>query len=241
MMVIVQWVLKLAPIGIFALTFPLGAGAGIGAVGVLGRYVILLSVLCLVVTLVLYPLTVVLTGMPMRRFARAAAPAQAVAFSTRSSVASLPVMLDSAHVRLGVPATVSELSLPLTVSLMRISSPIANLGAAIFAAAMYGIDLSPAQVAAAAVVGVLTSLSEVGLPGQAGMVASYTPVFLIVGVPLEILGLLLAVETIPDTFATVGNVTADMAATAIIAHGSAAQAPQAHSACISDGQPSLSI
>lgn len=224
MMVIVQWVLWLAPIGVFALVYPLGVGSGLAAVGALGRYVLLISLLCVLITLALYPATSLLTGVSARRFARAALPSQVVAFSTRSSLASLPAMLESAQTRLGLSPAISGLVLPLAVSLMRITSPITNLGAAIFAAHLFGIALSPAQIAAGGIVAVLISLGEAGLPGQAGLITSYTPVFLTMGVPLEILGLLLAVETIPDTFATVGNVTADMAATIIIAQETGAVA-----------------
>ena len=217
MMVIVHWVLAFAPLGVFALVFPIGAGAGLAAVGALGHYVILLSGLCVIATLMLYPVTALLTGVSMRRFARAMAPPQAVAFSTSSSLASLPAMLESAQTRLGLSAAISGVVLPLAVSLMRITSPIVNLAAAIFAAALFGIPLSPGAIAAAAAVAVATSLGAVGLPGQVSSLAVRVPVFAMLGVPLEILGIMLAVEVIPDTFMTVGNVTADVAATAIVA------------------------
>jgi proton glutamate symport protein len=222
MMVIVGWVLELAPIGVFALVLPLGAGAGVGALGALGYYVVLLSALSVLVTLALYPATALLAGVSVRKFARAVAPAQVVAFSTRSSLATLPAMLDSAQVRLGLPPAISGLVLPLAVSLMRITTPLKNLAAAIFAAALLGVDLSPAQLAAGTVVSVITSLGSIGLPGQAAFIGTITPIFLVMGVPLEILGLLLAVETIPDSFGTAGNVTADVAATAMIARGDTA-------------------
>ncbi|CAN5560472.1 dicarboxylate/amino acid:cation symporter [soil metagenome] len=217
MMVIVHWVLQLAPLGVFALVFPVGAGAGLAAVGALGHYVILLSGLSVIATLLLYPVTVALTGIPVGQFARALAPAQAVAFSTRSSLASLPAMLESAQTRLGLSPAISGLVLPLAVSLMRITSPITNLAAGIFAAALFGMVLSPGQIAAGAAVAVLTSLGAVGLPGQVSSIAARLPIFITLGVPLEILGIMLAVEVIPDTFMTVGNVTADVAATAIVA------------------------
>ena len=220
MMVIVHWVLEFAPLGVFALVFPIGAGAGLAAVGALGHYVILLSALCVLATLMLYPVTALLTGISTRRFAKAMAPAQAVAFSTRSSLASLPAMLESAQTRLGLSAAISGLVLPLAVSLMRITSPIVNLAAGIFAAALFGIHLSPALIAAGAAVAVATSLGAVGLPGQITSLAVRVPIFVTLGVPLEILGIMLAVEVIPDTFMTVGNVTADVAATAIVAERS---------------------
>jgi Na+/H+-dicarboxylate symporter len=221
MMVIVHWVLQLAPLGVFALVFPFGASAGVGVVRALAHYVLLTSVLCVLATLVLYPLTALLSEVTVRRFAGAAAPAQLVAFSTRSSLASLPAMLDGAKTRLGLPSEVSGVVLPLTVSILRFTMPITNLGAAIFGAALFGITLSPRQLAAGAAVAVLVSLAGVGLPGQADFMGTMAPIFLVMGVPLEVLGLMLAVDTIPDTFATVGNVTADLAATAFVARGAA--------------------
>jgi Na+/H+-dicarboxylate symporter len=219
MMVIVGWVLRLAPVGVFALVLPFGVEAGVGVVGALGHYVLLISALCILLTLLLYPVTAFLGGVPVRRFAAAVAPAQAVAFSTRSSLASLPAMLEGAQARLGLPAPIAGLVLPLAVSLMRVTMPVTNLGAAILAAALLGVELTPATLAAGAAAAVATSLGGVGLPGEAGSVAINFPIFTAMGVPVEVLALFLAVEMIPDTFATVGNVTADVGATAIIARG----------------------
>lgn len=205
MMVIVRWVLRLAPVGVFALVFPLGAEAGIGAIGALGHYLLLVCALCVVLTLAMYPVTALL-GVPVRRFAAAAAPAQAVAF-------------DGAQKRLGIPAGVSGLVLPLAVSLMRISTPVKTAFGAVFAAQLLGIALTPAAVAAGAAVAVAMSLGSVGLPGGVMFMAVRLPVFTAMGVPIEVFGPMLAVEPIVDPFGTVANVTADVGATAIVAHG----------------------
>lgn len=225
MMVIVHWVLLLAPIGVFALVFPVGAGSSIATLGALGHYVLLLSSLCVIATFLLYPIAALFGGVSPRRFASAAAPAQAIAFSTRSSLASLPVMLESATERLGLPGSISGLVLPLAVSLMRVTSPIVNLASAVFAAALLGIELTPVQIATGAAVAVVASLGAVGLPGQVNFFAMKVPIFLSMGVPLEVLGLMLAVEVIPDTFMTVGNVTGDLAATAIVTRGNVVSEP----------------
>jgi Na+/H+-dicarboxylate symporter len=227
MMVIVGWVLRLAPVGVFALVLPLVAGAGLGAVGALGHYVVLTCALCMVVILCLYPVAALVVGVSVQRFASAAAPAQAVAFSTSSSLASLPAMLEGVQGRLGLPPSVAGLVLPLAVSLMRISSPVKTLFAAVFAAALFGVELTPATLAAGAAVAIATSLGSVGLPGGVMFMATKLPVFTAMGVPIEVLGPMLAVEPIPDTFGTVANVTADVAATAVVAHGVGAVAPAA--------------
>jgi Na+/H+-dicarboxylate symporter len=216
LMLIVHWVLVLAPIGVFALVLPVAMNAGVGIVGALGHYVVLLVVLCVLVTLLVYPATRVFAGVPIAQFAEAVAPAQAVAFSTRSSLASLPAMLEGAKTRLGVPGVVAGLVLPLAVSLMRITSPVVNLASAIFVANLYDIRLSPLTIAVGAFVAVVTNLGAVGLPGHVSFMAARLPVALAMGVPVEILALLIAVDVIPDTFQTVGNVTADVAAAAIV-------------------------
>lgn len=220
MMVIVQWVLRLAPLGVFALVVPFAAGGGLRTVGALAYYVAILAGLCVVATLALYPVGAIGGALSLRRFAGGIAPAQLVAFSTRSSLASLPAMLEAARSRLGAPAAVSGLVLPLAVTLMRATSPLVNLARAVFAAALYGIDLSAPQLAAGAAVAVAMSLASVGLPGEVSFMAANIPIFQVMGLPLEPLALFLAVEVIPDVFRTVGNVTAVLAVTAVVARGS---------------------
>ncbi len=108
MLVLVGWLLVVAPLGVFAVVAPLGAQLGFGAVGTLASYVVLLSALCGLFTLPLYPLVRWLGRLPIGRFALGAAPAQAVAFSTQSSLASLPAMIDSAEKRLDAVPQVSS-------------------------------------------------------------------------------------------------------------------------------------
>lgn len=152
----------------------------------------------------------------MRRFAVAIAPAQAVAGSTQSSLATLPAMLESANERLGYPTRVTALVLPMAVTLMRLTSPIQYLAVAAFVAWVYGIDPTMAQWLAGAALAVVVSLGSVGLPGQVSFMATNLPVAQAMGLPVAPLGLLLAVDTIPDVFATVGNVTADLTATSVV-------------------------
>lgn len=217
MLVLVQWVLLVAPIGVFALALVVGAKAGFGAAGALGHYIVLLSGVCIAVTLLAYPIALAARA-NLFAFARAVAPAQAVAFSTQSSIASLPAMIAGTQ-SLGVPEKVSAVVLPLAVSLFRITSPAANLGVAVYCAHVFGVDLNFALLAAGVGVAAVISLASVGLPGQITFFTTTGPICLIMGVPLELLPILLAVETIPDIFRTVGNVTADVAVTCLVAGG----------------------
>lgn len=217
MIVIVRWVLWAAPLGVFALVLTVGAQVGAAALGALGAYITLQCLLYLSVTLMLYLVARGAGGEPLRRFATAIAPAQAIAASTQSSLASLPAMIESARARLGYPPATVSLVLPMAVSLFRITSPIQYLGVAAFIAWTYGIDLTPLQWLSGVGLAVAISLGSVGLPGQVSFMATNLPVTAAMGLPVEPLGVLLAIDTIPDVFATVGNVTADLTATSVVA------------------------
>lgn len=214
--VIVGWVLWAAPVGVFALILPVSARAGVDILSALGWYILLLCAMYLAMTGLMLLLAVIAGGEPLRRFAGAILPAQVVAASTQSSLASLPAMVDSSN-RLGYPTAVSSLVLPMAVSLFRITSPVQYMGVAAFIAWTYGIDLPIEHLAIGAALAVVISIGSVGLPGQASFMGTNLPVVQAMGLPIEPLGLLLAVDMIPDVFATVGNVSADLAATSVVA------------------------
>lgn len=216
MLVLVHWVLLLGPVGVFALAFALGVRVGLGAAGALVHYVLVIVAVCLMLTLAVYAF-VMLARLDVRAFARAAAAGQVVGFSTQSSLAALPAMVEGSQQHLGVPSRVTGLVLPLAVSLFRITSPAANLAVVLYLASFYGIEPSVAHVVAAVGVAVVVSLGAVSLPGQVSFLASCVPISMALGVPIAGLPLLLAVESIPDIFRTVGNVTADVAVTGIVA------------------------
>ena len=227
MIVIVRWVLWAAPLGVFALVLAVCARVGLNLLGAIGGYILMQCLMYLSVTLMLYAVARTAGGEPFRRFAAAILPAQTIAASTQSSLASLPAMIESASVRLGYPLHVTSLVLPMAVSLFRITSPMQYLGVAAFVAWLYGIDLGAAQWATGIALAVIISMGSVGLPGQVSFMATNMPVVQAMGLPIEPLGVLLAVDTIPDVFSTVGNVSADLTATAVVAkrEGGAATAP----------------
>ena len=224
MIVIVNWVLLVAPIGVFALALTLGLRGGLGSTGALFHYVLLISGGCILVALAAYPLAVVFGRVPLGRFARAIAPAQVVALSTQSSLGTLPVMVERAVDHLNVPEHVAGLVLPLAVAIFRMTSPVANLGVVLFICHVSGVEPSLAQMIAAGVVAFAVSISSVGLPGQVSFFVSISPICLAMGAPIELLPLLLAVEVIPDIFRTVGNVSANLAVTTILNRGEQAVA-----------------
>lgn len=216
LLVVVQWVLWLAPLGVFALALVAGARSGLATAGALLHYIGFIVLICLTVTALVYPLVMIWGRISPARFARAAVPAQAIAFSTQSSIASLPAMIQACDGPLAVRDTSRSIVLPLAISLFRITSPPANLGVALYVAAMNGVALGPTQLVMGVLVAAIVSLAAVGLPSQITFFTTTGPICLAMGVPVEALPLLLAVETVPDIFRTVGNVTADMATARII-------------------------
>ena len=229
MIVIVHWVLLAAPVGVFALSLGVGLRAGLGAAGVLGHYVAIVVLALVGLILLTYVVAVLWGRVSLGRFARAAAPAQVVAFSTQSSLACLPVMVERARDRLGVSAATAGLVLPLAVAVFRITSTVANLAVCIYVAHLYGIPLSPGVLIAGGVTALAISVGTVGLPGQVSFFASIAPIAIVMGLPLEVLPLLLAVEVVPDIFRTIGNVTADLAAARIVEGRDATADPEAAS------------
>jgi proton glutamate symport protein len=118
---------------------------------------------------------------------------------------------------LGVPDATADMTLPLAVAIFRATGPAMNLGVALYIAHWYGIELGPAQIAVGIAAGATTTLGAVSLPGSVSFVSSIAPICLALGAPVEPLGLLIAVETFPDIFRTLGNVTMDMALTKTVA------------------------
>lgn len=231
MLVMIGWVLLIAPLGVFALAFTVGAQAGIAAFGALIHYILIVSSVGVVIGLLGYPVAVIGGRVPLLRFARAVAPAQAVALSTESSLASLPAMLRGAET-LGVPVAVSGVVLPIATAIFRATSPAMNLAVAIYVAHWFGVPLTATSLLTGLAVAAITTLGSVSLPGQISYIASIAPIAVAMGVPIAPLGLLVAVETLPDIVRTVGNVTMDLAVTTMVA----ARGPRTH---LDDGGEAL--
>jgi Na+/H+-dicarboxylate symporter len=215
MLILVRWIIALAPIGVFALMLALGARMGGSAVGALGSFVVVMCVLVMIETVALYPVAVLAGGVSLRRFARGVFPAQVVAFTTRSSLASLPALIQGADERLGLPPAVSGFVLPLAVSTFKVSAPIAWTVGTLFIARLYGVALAPSQVVLIAALAVIASFSAAGIPS--GGYLAIAPLFASLGLPAEGIGILIALDLVPDLFKTINNVTADMTVATILA------------------------
>jgi Na+/H+-dicarboxylate symporter len=219
MLVIINWVLWLAPIGVFALAYVVGARAGTAALGALLHYVVIVSAVGAVIWFLAWPLAMFGGRAGFLHFSRAVGPAHAVAISTQSSLASLPAMLRGTE-KLGIPVAASGVILPLAVAVFRATGPAMNLAVAIYVAHWFGIQLSPWQLAAGVALAATTTIGAVSLPGSISFISSIAPICLAMGVPIEPLVVLLAVETLPDIVRTTGNVAMDVAATTTVARRS---------------------
>lgn len=210
MLTIIGWVLWVAPVGVFALAVGVAAKAGGGAFATLAHYIVVVSAVGGIVLLAAYLLAILGGRIAPVSFIRSVLSAQAVAISTQSSLASLPAMLDSAR-RLGVREEVADFTLPLAVAIFRATSPAMNLAVALYIAHLAGVELTLPVLAAGIAVAFIISVGSVSLPGSISFVISIGPIALAMGIPIEPLALLVAVEMLPDIMRTIGNVTMNVA------------------------------
>ena len=213
MFVLIGWIMMLAPVGIFALVFPLAATLGVSAISVLGSFIVIVSSLIVVFTLALYPLAVYIGRIPLRDFTRALAPAQIVGFSTRSSLAALPASFTATEA-LGISSRVSGMVLPIAVTLFHFASPMGRTAGTYFVASLYGIDLSIYELfIIAAAIGLLSFYSP-AIPS--GGLLIMAPVYISLGLPVEGIGILIAIDLIVDMFITAANVSANVTVAAML-------------------------
>ncbi|MEZ5294369.1 MAG: cation:dicarboxylase symporter family transporter [Vicinamibacterales bacterium] len=209
---LVSGVLRLAPVGVFALAVPLTARTGLATAGAVATYIVVVVALTALAIAALYPLVAALGRMPIRVFAACAWPAQAVAVASRSSLATLPVLVEAAE-RARFEPTAARVVLPLAVSIFHVGTAVAQTVGVLFLARLAGVALGPVDLGTVAVAVVVASSAVPGIPG--GSIIAIVPVLTAAHVPLDGIGLLLAVDTIPDMVRTVANVTGAFALAAM--------------------------
>ena len=212
MLEIVRWLIAVAPIGVFSLVAPTAARLGLSLAGALGYYVVAYSALMVLMAVVLSVVGALGSGVGVSRFVKAALPAQAVAFSSSSSLASLPALIESAE-RLGVPRPIAGLVSPLAVSSFKVVISVSWLLGTLFLGRLFGVPIAAADYFTVVAAAVALSFATPGVPNGAFLLLA--PVLASLGLPAAGVGLLIAVDAIPDLFATTANVTADFAAVAI--------------------------
>lgn len=215
LLILIGWVLWIAPVGVFALAFTLATGAGGATVAALLHYILLVSLVGAGIGLAGYAIAVVFGRLGLGAFAKAAIGPQSIAISTRSSLASLPAMLAAAKI-LGIRDRVANVTLPMIGALLRPTSPAMNLAVVFYLAHVLGLEPTTPQIIAAMAVAAVVAFGSVSIPGEVSFISTIAPIGMALGVPIAPLALLVAVEMIPDIVRTVSNVTVDVAVTAAV-------------------------
>jgi Na+/H+-dicarboxylate symporter len=229
-LVLLRWILAVMPIAVFCLVFPMAARSGAESAGAVGAFVVLSSLMLALWTLGFYPLAVLGGRVSLARFARAMAPVQTMAAGTRSSLACLPALMRCAEETLELPKPVTSFVLPLAVATYKAERMPTSVVRLLFLAAAYGVALDPGKVALFIGISIVVSFSSPGIPSAGAMTT--IPLYASLGIPVEGIVILNAVDAIPDIFKTVLNVTADMAVTTVVARGEAGAVGRA---AVSDG------
>jgi Na+/H+-dicarboxylate symporter len=216
MIQLVHLVMKIAPLGVFALIAAIVGQYGLGILQTLLAYSLVVIAGLAIHMSVVYPAAVRLfAGMSPVHFLKGVAPAQLVAFSTSSSNATLPVTMECAEENLGVSEEVSAFVLPLGATINMDGTALYQGVATIFIAQVYGLDLSFQQQLLVVLTATLASIGAAGVPGV-GMI-TLALVLKTVGVPLEGIALILGVDRILDMCRTAVNVTGDSSCAVVVA------------------------
>ena len=216
MIVIIGWVMALAPYGVAALIAEVIGTSGISvltALLVYGATVVL--GLAIHGGIVYGGLVRLLSRLPWSAFMRAARPAQLIAFSTSSSSATLPVSIECAEKNIGVSNPVASFVLPLGSTVNMDGTALYQGVAAIFIAQVFQTDLSFGSQISIVLAATMASIGAAGVPG-AGMI-TLALVLTSTGIPTVGLALILGVDRILDMFRTAVNVTGDLAITTVMA------------------------
>jgi len=129
-------------------------------------------------------------------------------------LASLPAMLEAAEKELGLETRVSGIVLPAATAIFKYASPVARITGTIFVARLFGVDLGLVEIAVIAAAIAALSFYSPGVPS--GGLFVMTPVYITLGLPVEGIGLLIALDLIPDMFITTANVTANMTVAVVL-------------------------
>ena len=215
MFVLIGWLLRLAPLLIFALALRFTVGSGLAVGQLLLWYIAVELTVLLCCTAALYPLTVLGGGVSLGRFARAAFPGQVTAAASRSSLATVPVLMREADARLGIPAKISALVIPLGGATLKLSRAVSSPVKLLFIAHFLGLSLSPGQLLVFCLTIILLSPSTPGVPSMVSGARSM-PAFVAVGVSPEYVILFGATTAVLDVLLTVLNATGYLSAAALV-------------------------
>ncbi len=214
-MQVVRNIMWLAPAGVLGLLEANLARGGLDSLFAVGRYCVTVTLGLGIHGFIILPLIVLFIGkMSPRRWFRGIRPAIAVALSTSSSSATLPVTIEACEDNLDVPTGVASFVLPLGATMNMDGTALYEAIAALFVAQVFGIELTLIQQIVVFVTAMAASVGAAGIP-SAGLV-TMAMVFEAVGLPLEGIGLILAVDRFLDMGRTVVNVMGDTAGAVVL-------------------------
>lgn len=214
MMLLTEWILKLAPIGIFGLVARVTATTGLAAFSSLAYFFVTVAAALAVHGLVILPLLLWATGVNPLKHARAMLPALLTAFSTASSSATLPVTIECLEKDAGIPNRITSFVLPLGATVNMDGTALYECVAAIFLAQAYGIHLSFVQQFTVVLAALLTSIGVAGIP--AASLVAITVILGTMGLPAEAMAPILVVDRVLDMCRTAINVFSDSCGAAIL-------------------------
>lgn len=217
MLKIVDWVLRFAPLGIFCIVFPLACQVGAQIVGTLGFYILLQIIMHVICIILLCLLATTFAKISLLTFVRACFKPQLIALGTQSSIASLPAMITASEQKLMLSPKVTSVVLPMAVSVFKVGTVVTNVIYVLFTARMYHIEIAGMQWLTLFVVAFAAAVGAAGLPGSASVLAPLLTLFTAMGLPVQGIPILFAMDTIPDMADTAANVTGDITAAAIVA------------------------
>jgi proton glutamate symport protein len=218
MLVIVSWLMRVSPVAVFALAFSAAGEIGLEAAWILLAFALITTIVMLLATAGLTPVAGILGRAGTLRFARAAWPGQLVAVSTRSSLASLPVLIEGARSRLSLPDRVMGFGLPFAASTFKPNRLVSSPGKLLFLAWIYGVTVEPLGYVLFVSYVMLLAATTIGVPNQGGRMTT-VPLYLAMGIPVEGVVLIQSVDLLWDFAATVLNTTGYLAATTLLPRG----------------------
>ena len=215
-MLMTEWIMKFAPIGVYGLVAGVVADTGFEAVGPLAVFAITIIAALVIHTAIILPVFLKFIGgiSPYKMFP-AMAPAMLTAFSTASSSATLPVTMECVEENVGVSNKISSFVLPLGATVNMNGTALYECAAAMFLAQAYGLDLTFGVQFSIVFIALLTSVGVAGVPS-----ASLVAIAIIlgaVGLPMEAIGVLLVFDRVLDMARTSVNIFGDACCATIVA------------------------
>jgi len=211
----VLMVIKVAPIGVFALVAETFATQGFGIFGSLLSYFLTVAAVLALQLVLTYPLLLKSVGLSPIRFLGKMRAVMTFAFSTSSSSATIPLTLNTVEKRLGVSNSVAAFTVPLGATVNMDGTAIMQGVATVFVANVYGVDLSLGDFMTVILTATLASIGTAAVP-SAGLIM-LAMVLGQVGLPVQAIGLIIGIDRLLDMMRTAVNVTGDSAVTCVVA------------------------